>query len=651
MKGMGIALAGALLFGCAAQGQGPEAGSEPPQSSDISAVSNTMGLPASDNQAKITLSQSGGSVEGQGASVSGGKVTISKAGEYLITGTTKGQIYVEAGKGDTVVLRLSGAEVINDTDAAIYVEKAGSTVLWLEEGTENLLQSGTAPADGVLSAEADEEAGGGALYARDDLTLAGDGSLRVLGYLNNGVQTSNNLTISGGSITVEAVNNGVKGKDSVTVTGGTLDIRSGGDGIKSDDDTGEGYGTVAVSGGEITIRATGDGIQAETTLDITGGTFDIVTGGGSDKAVSSGTGGWGRGMGGMNFPGSFDNENWDMEDEGSVSAKGLKSGTAATITGGVITADCLDDAVHSNGDITITGGEFTLATGDDGVHADNTLTIRDGMLTVTKSYEGLEANIITIAGGQLDITARDDGINAYGGQNRMGGGRFGESGKTTDTMPELTISGGNILVSAEGDGLDSNGNLTVTGGVTVINGPESSGNGALDVGAENGGKAIVTGGVVLAIGASGMDESFDGSSAQCSFRVGSSFSAGDEIVILDPDGTELFRHTAAKRGSSVVFTSPDLVLGSTYTVKTGSQSAEVTLDSVSTGDRGGFGGFGGGRMNGSGGQRPDRGDFDRGGFNGRQPDGTQPPELPDGMQPPDGTQGRGPGGGRQNMTQ
>lgn len=654
LEGIGIVLAGALVLGCDAPEQRSDPAAGGSQAPEASAVStNTMTLPDPQNQARITLSQSGSTVTGSGAAVSGDKVSITQAGEYLITGTTKGQIYVEAGKKDTVVLRLSGVEITNDSDAAIHIENAGSAIVWLEEGTENLLQSGTAPADGVLSAAADEDASGGALYAKDDLTLAGEGSLRVLGYLNNGVQTSNNLVISGGNITVEAVNNGVKGKDSVTVTGGTLDIQSGGDGIKSDDTTGEGYGTVAISGGDLTIRATGDGIQAETTLDITGGTFDIVTGGGSDKAVSTGTGGWG-----VVFSPFSSDENWDMEDEGSTSAKGLKSGTATAISGGTITADCLDDAIHSNGDITITGGVLSLASGDDGVHADNALNIKDGTITVTKSYEGLEGNLITIDGGELDITSRDDGINAYGGQNRMGGGRggFGGSGKTTDTMPELTINGGTILVNADGDGLDSNGNLTVNGGTTIVNGPTNSGNGALDVGTENGGSCTVNGGVVLALGASGMAESFDNSSTQCSFRynLSASYSAGDEIVITDASGKELFRHTAVKSGNSVVFTSPDLAQGSTYTLKAGSQTAEITLDSVATGGgSGGFGGFGGfggggGRDRTDGGGRG-QGRGDPGGFNGQRPDGMQTPpdgmpEMPDGMTPPDGMMpGRGPG--------
>lgn len=648
--GMGVILAGVLVYAFAfgntvripANDGTADGTDETSQSSEAAAVSNPIGLPDSANKVRIDLSQSTGNmVVGSGASLSGDKVTITQAGEYLITGSMNGQIYVEAGKEDTVVLRLAGAEIVNVSDAAIHIENAGTTWLWLDEGTENLLQSGAAPAEGVLSAQADEEASGGAVYARDDLTIAGEGSLRVLGYLNNGVQTSNNLTISGGNITVEAVNHGMKGKDSVAVTGGSLDIQAVGDGIKSDDATGEGYGTVTISGGEISIRADQDGVQAETTLEVTGGSFDIVTGGGSANASDRGgdRGGFG-GWFGMDV-----NDTWDREDDGQPSAKGFKSGVATTITGGTITADCLDDAIHSNGDITISGGVMTLATGDDGVHADNALLIQDGTITVTQSYEGLEANLITIDGGTLDITARDDGINAYGGQNRMGGGRggFGGGGKTTDTMPELTINGGTITVNAGGDGLDSNGNLTVNGGVTIVNGPTNSGNGALDVGSENGGVATVTGGTVLALGASGMDETFDGGSTQCSlrYRWSSAFSAGDEILITDAAGKELFRYTAVKSGSSVVFTAPELTQGGAYTVKAGSLTGSITLDSVSASAGTGGGGFGGGFGGGgrqNGGQRPDRGDF--GGFNGQQPpDGM--PEPPDGAQPPDGMQGRG----------
>lgn len=57
----------------------------------------------------------------------------------------------------------------------------------------------------------------------------------------------------------------------------------------------------------------------------------------------------------------------------SASCKGFKAGKTLTVTGGTLTVDSADDALHANTDVTISGGTLTLATGDDGVHADNDL--------------------------------------------------------------------------------------------------------------------------------------------------------------------------------------------------------------------------------------------------------------------------------------
>ncbi len=630
------------------------------------------------------------SVTGQGASASGSVVTISRAGTYVLSGSMEeGKVYVDAQGDDTVILLLNGVSLSNESESPIYVNNAGMTQIVLADGTVNEIRSGaqtevlgaaddssetdgepaadivgefnaeSADLSGSESDEADSEAGdasGGAIYARDDLTITGTGTLCVYGYLNNGIQTSNNLLIESGTVEVTALNNGIKGKDSVTIRDGVISVVSGGDGIRSNDTTGDGYGVITINGGSISIESGGDGIQAETVLDITGGDFTIVSGGGSAEAVSAasgaffgggggragggpGAGGFGgRGPGGgfgggnpgsgdpdsagdgdavgvevgasddgtadragrefgLNFDSGID-ENWDMEDESTTSTKGLKSGTQTTISGGTFDLDTCDDAIHSNGSISISGGEFTIATGDDGIHADTELTIEDGTVRITQSYEGLEANQILIAGGTVDVVSSDDGINAYGGSGNwgFGGGPGGGRTQTTkdvpDEMPVLRIAGGNITIDAGGDGLDSNGDIYMEGGLVVVNGPSNSGNGAIDYGMENGGVCEVSGGTVLAVGASGMAESFDSSSTQCSFRYDFSgtFTEGEELTITDAEGNVLYTHTIVKNGSSVVFSSPELELGETILLTAGGQSAEITLDSVSTGaGQGGWG--------------------------------------------------------------
>ena len=561
------------------------------QTDNASADPSEVIARANSSHTEILLSDSGISVNGNGASVSENTVTISKGGTYSISGTvSQGQIYVNAGGNDPVVLSLNGADISNPSGAAVHVENAGNTLILLENGTTNRLQSGV-PVE--ISSTGDSNASGGAVYAKDDIGITGTGSLQVFGYINNGLQSSNNITIESGNIEVTALNNGIKGKDSVIISGGEISVRSGGDGIKSDDTTGDGYGVIKISGGKISIDADSDGIQAETDLEISGGEFSITAGGGSESVTYKSDMGMG-GRGGWNWQNRA--ENSDMDDSSDVSTKGIKCGGNIRLSGGSISVDSLDDAVHSNDSISVTGGEFALASGDDGIHADKELSVESGTIRVTRSYEGLEGNIIRLSGGSVDITAADDGINAYGGQNNFGGFGGGSS-KITGETPMLYFSGADVVIDANGDGIDSNGSIFVEAGTIIVNGPTNSGNGAIDSGSENGGKCVITGGTILAVGSAGMDEGFSSESSQCSFRqrLGNAVSSGSEIIISDTAGNVLFRHTVSKTASSVVFSSPDLKIGEKYILSAGGQEYEIEQSSVSVGESGGFGGnFGGG---------------------------------------------------------
>ncbi len=279
------------------------------------------------------------------------------------------------------------------------------------------------------------------------------------------------------------------------------------------------------------------------------------------------------------------------------SAKGLKSNGAMTISGGSITIDAQDDALHAAGDIIIGGGVLTLKSGDDGVHSDAVLTISGGDVTVAESYEGLEGWSIVITGGDVRVTADDDGLNASGDGGDMGFGRWRMQSEESDMeLCELWISGGTLTVDAQGDGIDSNGDLYIEGGVVIVNGPTNSGNGAIDSGSESGGACSVSGGTVLALGAVGMAEGFDQSSAQASFMLtlGQTLRAGGVLRILDESGNVLIEHTAVKDAQSVVFSCPALAVGQTVTVEAGGASQSVTLDSIASNGRAG-GGSGRGR--------------------------------------------------------
>ena len=578
----------------------------------------------------ITLSPDGSTSTDASVLIDGQTVTITQAGTYQIAGTLDdGALIVESAENAKITLVLGGVSIKNSTGAAIQIATADDVTIELSESTTNVLQSGEKV--DIATATEGEEASGGALQSKVDLKIKGKGSLTVLGYLNNGIHCTKDLKIKNGNISVTALGHGIKGKNSVTVSGGTVTVTSGKDGITSDETENEEKGFVTIEDGEIIITSAGDGVSAETTLTVTGGVISIISGGGSANAQQK--------TDNMRDWWDFDNS---ASDDNSVSCKGLKAGKAMVISGGSITIDAQDDALHTDGDMTISGGECILSTGDDGAHAALSLTVLDGKITVLTSYEGLEANQITLAGGELDITATDDGINANGGSDGFsggfgggfGGGRGGMGGSfggrrndtnnhsgdmtppdgnapsgnpptmpgqdaadstttddTIDKQPVLLITGGKITVNADGDGLDSNGNLRVEGGDITVNGPSNGGNGALDIGTENGGEGVIAGGTLIALGTSSMAENFDSTSTQCAFLVTmNSFGAGETITITDSQGTVLYTGVTVKSANSVVFSSPDLTVGETYTVTIGSTSATVTQSSTVVGNSNGFGG-------------------------------------------------------------
>lgn len=578
----------------------------------------------------ITLSPDGSTSTDASVRIDGQTVTITQAGTYQIAGTLgNGALIVESAENAKITLVLGGVSIKNSTGAAIQIATADDVTIELAEGTTNVLQSGEKV--DIATATEGEEASGGALQSKVDLKIKGKGSLTVLGYLNNGIHCTKDLKIKNGNISVTALGHGIKGKNSVTVSGGTVTVTSGKDGITSDETENEEKGFVTIEDGEIIITSVGDGVSAETTLTVTGGVISIISGGGSANAQQKTD----------NMRGWWDFDN-SASDDNSVSCKGLKAGKAMVISGGSITIDAQDDALHTDGDMTISGGECILSTGDDGAHAALSLTVLDGKITVLTSYEGLEANQITLAGGELDITATDDGINANGGSDGFsggfgggfGGGRGGMGGSfggrrndtnnhsgdmtppdgnapsgnpptmpgqdaadstttddTIDKQPVLLITGGKITVNADGDGLDSNGNLRVEGGDITVNGPSNGGNGALDIGTENGGEGVIAGGTLIALGTSSMAENFDSTSTQCAFLVTmNSFGAGETITITDSQGNVLYTGVTVKSANSVVFSSPDLTVGETYTVTIGSTSATVTQSSTVVGNSNGFGG-------------------------------------------------------------
>lgn len=564
----GVSLAALTVFSLAACGgkEDPAAAAAPENRLAVEDMFTERDLAGDyDAAAAIPVTLEGGTASCGDPSVviSGGTVTITEEGTYILSGKLEGMVAVDAADTAKVQLVLDGAEISNASNAALYAREADKLFITLAEGSQNSLSSGGYTA-------IDENKIDGAVFAKCDLTVNGSGSLKIEAPEGHGVVTKDDLVVAGGKLAVNAQGHGFEGKDSVRVAGGQLNVTSGKDGIHSENSDDAGKGFVYIQGGEFSFVCGGDGISAGYCLQVDGGDFSILSGGGSGGTAVR-------------------DENGDM-----VSAKGMKSDGAVAINGGVIVVDALDDAFHAGASLTVTGGTISLATGDDGFHADGTMAIAGGAIDVTDSYEGIEGKEVVISGGEIRVKASDDGLNAAGGNDgsglygRMGGmdgGQFGAEGSAA------VISGGVLYINAAGDGIDSNGDLTVTGGETYVSGPENGANGAIDCG----GAAKITGGVLVAVGSPQMAMNFGGESTQGSILTNvAECMAQDRVQLLDAQGNVLLSFTAESAFSSVLVSCPQLKQGQTYTLSAGGKETQIVLEDLIYGNgMGGPGGMGG----------------------------------------------------------
>ncbi len=582
-------------------------------------------------------------VQGTGATASGGTVTITQAGQYVVSGAaSSGQIVVQAPDTAKVELVLSGVELRSATTAAISCLAADELVVTLAEGSENLL----ADAESYVYAEAGADEPDAALFSKADLTVAGSGSLTVEAHYNNGIGTKDDLILNCTSLTVQAVNDAVRGRDSVTVEGGSYQLTAGGDGIQSNNDTAGDKGWIELQDGSFTITAAQDGVQAETELRVLGGSYNVTSGGGQanaeERTAEEPMGGFGGGMGGqppqgtapvappegMALPGDTalsqpstgtgtaasstapaastqeespaasqsitseaaeavmqaeaqaETAEAETDATASTSYKGFKAGQSLTVSGGQFTVDSADDAFHSNGDVLVNGGQMEISSGDDALHADGNLTVGgEAQITIVTCYEGLEGQTVSVEGGVTDITSSDDGVNAASATAGQN-----QPGAALSECA-INISGGVLRVKAGsqtgGDGLDSNGSLTITGGEVLVEIGASPMDGALDCD----GEILLNGGSLLATGGLGMLSLPGSASTQPSLLVLLDSLQGQSgtFTLQDMAGNTLLSQTVESAGASLLLSAAGMVDGESYRLeKDGEELFTVLLSGAVT---------------------------------------------------------------------
>lgn len=565
------------------------------------------------NATLVTLTDSSATAKGKytGYEIDGTDVSITAAGTYVFSGDCdNGSITVKKGvTGVTIVL--NGLTLTNDDSAAITLNKTAEASLIAAAGTTNTV----ADTEGSNDENAAVKVKSGA-----SLSISGTGALTVDGNAKNGIKGAADAVISVAEVklNINAADDGLSCDDELNITGGTLSITAGGDAVKASPDTGDtenpdttSLGNVTISGGTLTLNATEDGIQADGDLTISGGTFHVKTNGGHTTALTDDS----ASCKGFKAGGALTVTGGTLTVDSADDA--LHANTDVTISGGTLTLATGDDGVHADNDlvigtkgasststprinitasyeglegttVTVYSGDIDVAASDDGVNAASStlgersdkyaINIAGGDLYIDAGSDGLDSNNdINITGGKVEVYGADAMMDAaidYDGTFTLSGGTLFGAGMEPSAGTQAYIAVGETSPSGGGMGGGPNGQGGGQGMTppTDANGsqmtpPDFSGNGGtpLEKPSDNGRGGQQGGAPANRESALGIKED-------------------SVITVQDSSGKTLYTATALGSMSSVIFSSADIKEGETYTVLVDGTSVGTATAKLGTTD-------------------------------------------------------------------
>ena len=515
-----------------------------------------------------------------GVTVEDGTLTITKAGTYKLSGEYQGQIKVETADSDAVRLVLDNANITNSSGAALNVVNADEVILYSASGTTNTISDG---ADYTATGEDDPDA---VVYSKADLTIAGEGTLKVNGNHEDGIHTSDGLVIASGTLEVNAANTGIKGKDYVDILGGTINVTAQQDGIKSTNDTDEGQGWTRLSNGTVTVNAGDDGFKASRVVEISGGSLTVEQ---SDEGIEAQY---------INVSGG--DVNVTSADDGMNAS--LKTSNSESTDSSENTSDAANQQQNNQQQGSLPGGQQSGTSNQQqqgtGQPPAMSGTSQDGTSQNGASGAAQQQNNTQNQGNQnmgqppaMPGGNAQDGTSQNGttgtGQQGMGqppqGGMPGGGGGTFEVVDAaINVSGGHVTVNAEGDGIDSNGVTTLSGGTLIVNGPSQGGNAALDTN----GDLLLNGATVLSGSTADMFEapSTNSTSGYLKLTNSSGFEQGSTVQVADSSGKVVANYKVTKSNVQLVLvSSSSIVKGQSYTAYTTTSAVDSNAASLASG--------------------------------------------------------------------
>mgnify|MGYP004612953415 FL=1 len=592
----------------------------------------------SSNATLISFTDSAVTADGKysGYEIEGTDVSITAAGTYVFSGDCDdGSITVK--KGVTgVTLVLNGLTLTNADSAAITLNKTAEAALIAAAGSENTVAD---------TAGANDENAAVKVKSGASLSLSGTGTLTACGNAKNGIKGASDAVITVDELTlnIEAADDGLSCDDELTIKGGRVNITAGGDAVKASPDTDDAenpdttsLGSVTISGGSITLNAAEDGVQADGDLTISGGTFAVTANGGHTTTLSDEDASCKGLKAGKTLAVSGGTFTVDSADD-ALHANDV------TVSGGTLTLASGDDAVHADNDlvvgvkgssstsnpkiditasyeglegttVSVYSGDIDVAASDDGVNAANSdlgersdkyaINIAGGDLYIDAGSDGLDSNNdINITGGRVEVYGADAMMDAaidYDGTFTLSGGTlFGagmEPGAGTQAyiaVGETSPSGGKGGHGGMGGGANGGQGMTPpsdaggTAGTANGNPPtppaNADGSTTPPSGDQNGQQS----------GARPEKPSKDNGQqggAPMNRESALGIKKGSVITVQDADGKTLYTATALGSMSSVIFSSSDIKEGETYTVLVDGTSVGTATAKLgtSTSDGGSF---------------------------------------------------------------
>lgn len=402
--------------------------------------------------------------------ISKGLNNITQPGVYRLYGTTtKGHVNIDIERIDEtaplekVILVFDNISITSYPDASSIPpikSKGCDLTIILPKGTTSQIT------DTKTNTEK------GAIYVKTgNLTIEGEGTLKVTAVHKSAIFNSKTLTINGGIFDLTAEYHGIYGEENLVINSGDFTITSGKSGLKSgefeEDNIPEDnvLGSITLNGGKHTINSIGNSIDCYGSVTVNGGGYSLKSSKDGINATET-----------ITFANDETNTVMiiDAKEDGiKIKSKTVEAGATIvpdvkitgktnikiqTIHDGIDATDVeidMDGVLYIKTDAKFvedkSHGEYIIDS-KEYYKVDRTLYDGKAFFSIDGSSKGIIAtNSITIKGGNIGIDSDEDSIVTTDGKN-------GDS----KTINAITISGGTLFLDSRESAIKADNSITVS---------------------------------------------------------------------------------------------------------------------------------------------------------------------------------------------